>query len=265
MSVFAFSCDKLDAPYYRDTSNQGSKGRNVLLEEFTGHKCPNCPEASKEAHELQAEYPELILVSVHAGAFATPNAGGLFVYDFRCSVGEELNTFFDVSGYPTGMVNRTPVNDVLVPNPSLWATAIASFQDDDPVATLTMTNTYDTLSREVSLSVSTEFLENYLNPLNITVYITEDSIIKPQYNNNPLIGPTPYIENYVHRHVLRASFNGTFGSQLTSGNTSYGAIIQSQFNAVLDTAWRDKQCYMVAFLTDRITNEVMQVEEKKIR
>ncbi|MHC1708431.1 MAG: Omp28 family outer membrane lipoprotein [Bacteroidales bacterium] len=265
LGIITFSCDKIDAPYTRENSGGVSKGRKVLLEEFTGHKCPNCPTASKEAHELQDEYPEVILISVHAGTFATVSASGLFTYDFRTSVGDELNTFFNVSGYPSAMINRKAANNIQVPSPAQWASAIASFQDYDPIATLSINNTYDTTSREVSLSVKTEFLENYTNPLNLVVYLTEDSIIKPQYNNNPLVGTTPYIENYTHRHVLRGSVNGTWGSDLTNGSVTYGTVRNSSFNATLDTTWNDKHCYMVAFLTDIATNEVMQATEKKIR
>lgn len=265
LAFIAFSCDKIDAPYTRNNNGGVTRGRNVLLEEFTGHKCPNCPTASLEAHDLQEEYPEVIIVSVHAGTFATTNTSGYFTYDFRTGVGDTLNTDFQVSGYPSAVINRKTINDILVPNPSLWAAAIASFQDDDPIATLSVTNTYDTLSRKVTATVKTEFLENYLTPLNLVIYITEDSIIKPQYNNNTAVGPVPVIENYVHRHVLRGSFNGPYGSTLTEDAVAYGTKKVNSLSEYLDTEWNDKQCYLVVFISDLATNEVMQVVQKKIR
>lgn len=264
-SLFILSCSKIDEPYIRKTSGNASQGRNVLLEEFTGHRCPNCPEASLGAHELQAENPEVVLISIHEGVFAVPFPSGLFTTDFRSATGNELASFFPPSSYPSGMINRKPVDNIQVSNPSKWAQAIATFKDNDPVAGLFISNTYDTATRTVNATVRTEFLESYSSPLNLTIYITEDSIIKPQINNNPQVGPTPYIENYFHRHVLRGSFNGTWGTTLTTAAVSYGNIKTSHVKAVLDTAWNDKQCYMVALISDLATKEVIQVKEKKIR
>lgn len=262
---FLLSCDKIHEPYARKTNTSESQGRNILLEEFTGHKCPNCPEASLAAHVLQEENPDLIVISIHTGIFASPNSAGLFTYDFRSDVGDDIGLFFPPPSFPSGMINRLPVDNIQVVNPVKWADAIATFQDDDPIANLIVSNTYDTLTRKVKATVETQFLESYPSALNVTLYITEDSIIKPQYNNNPDIGNTPYIENYAHRHVLRGSFNGTWGSTLTVGAVSYGTDKLSTYTTVLDTAWNDKQCYMVAFISDVVTKEVMQVTEKKIR
>ena len=56
---FQQACDIEDEPYLIpvDTIPIGSGGpsegiRKVLLEDYTGHKCPNCPEAAEEAHNL---------------------------------------------------------------------------------------------------------------------------------------------------------------------------------------------------------------------
>ncbi len=44
------SCDKVEPPYIENpviidtNNNEGTK--RVLIEEFTGHLCPNCPEAA---------------------------------------------------------------------------------------------------------------------------------------------------------------------------------------------------------------------------
>ena len=44
--------------------------RNVLLEEFTGQNCPNCPTAHETAAKFKQQYGDaLITVSIHAGPF----------------------------------------------------------------------------------------------------------------------------------------------------------------------------------------------------
>ena len=46
--------------------------RKVLVEEFTGQRCLNCPEAANELARLQAQYggDTLIVVAIHGGRLA---------------------------------------------------------------------------------------------------------------------------------------------------------------------------------------------------
>ena len=45
--------------------------RRVLLEDFTGQKCRNCPKAHREISSLKEVYGDnLIAVSIHAGGYA---------------------------------------------------------------------------------------------------------------------------------------------------------------------------------------------------
>ena len=67
------SCDIIEEPFLvpvagsNDTIPVVEKVRKVLLEDFTGQKCPNCPEAAEIAHNLKTIYGEqLILLTVHA-------------------------------------------------------------------------------------------------------------------------------------------------------------------------------------------------------
>ncbi|MFA5783227.1 MAG: hypothetical protein WC868_13255, partial [Bacteroidales bacterium] len=95
-SIFLFSCDKINPPYIENTTNNntGDTVKKVLLEEFTGHQCPNCPQGAIIAQQLKAIYGEkLILISIHAGDFAEPGTGE-FAYDFRSSTGNDINSFF---------------------------------------------------------------------------------------------------------------------------------------------------------------------------
>ncbi len=45
------SCDKIEPPYI-EAGNQSAE-KTILIEKFTGHKCSNCPEASRKVDELK--------------------------------------------------------------------------------------------------------------------------------------------------------------------------------------------------------------------
>ena len=48
-----------------------SAERNVLIEDFTGQRCVNCPAATKKIEELHSQYGDRIIpVAIHSGPFA---------------------------------------------------------------------------------------------------------------------------------------------------------------------------------------------------
>src|SRR5687768_4725486 len=80
-SIYLSSCDKVKDPYSTtldgggDTTATVVKVRKVLLEEYTGHRCGNCPPAAVTAQTLKSTYGErLVVMTVHAGFFAEPKA-----------------------------------------------------------------------------------------------------------------------------------------------------------------------------------------------
>jgi hypothetical protein len=82
--LLATGCDVISPPYTEespaDTGTAGAFVQKVLLEDYTGFRCGNCPEAHERAQELQARYPgRVILMSVHAGFFARPAAPAVHV------------------------------------------------------------------------------------------------------------------------------------------------------------------------------------------
>ena len=62
--------------------------KKVLIEEFTGVRCVNCPEGSEKIETLLAIHGErLVAVSIHAGFFATAFSGE---EEFNTPEGEAL-------------------------------------------------------------------------------------------------------------------------------------------------------------------------------
>ena len=99
-------CLSCDTPTIAPTPN--STVKKVLLEEFTGVRCVNCPQAQTEIKNLQSEgvYGDnLIAISYHAGFFSNPYNESQF--DLRTTEGEEILNFLETPlGFPSGVVNR---------------------------------------------------------------------------------------------------------------------------------------------------------------
>lgn len=270
MFILNSACDEIDEPYVRNGSTPigDTLKRNILIEDFTGHKCPNCPEAAVLAKELREDHPgQVFLLTVHSGSFATPDASGAFTYDFRTAIGTELNNFFNIEsfGYPNGLVSRVQ-NDAgkYAITPALWEDSIHSLIDDEPIAVIELTKEFNTSTRVSEINVATKFLTDSDLGYFLVVYLSEDSIIKPQKNNNSQVGTTPVITDYVHMHVLRASYNGTWGNMINTGDITSGTTFNNSFQLTLDNEWVAANCHALALLYRDDTKEVMQVQEIEV-
>ena len=255
------ACDKLDAPYKKVKKISAQTSRKVLLEDFTGHTCVNCPTAHEVARGLQQVYEgHLILISIHAGFYAWP-AGSTFPEDFRCETGEELYSYFAVTVNPIGMVNRTAFGGAVLIGPDQWTDAIGDIMPQEQQANLLIDPDYNTSTRKLKASVETKFLHPQTGTYRLSVYIVEDSIVAPQKNNDTAVGPTPDIMDYLHRNVLRGSMNGTWGDVLATNPSDTSRTYTSSLNFDLDPTWVEDHCKLIAFVYNDETKEILQAEE----
>ncbi len=282
------SCDKVDAPYVIRNAPVDTAAcpvpefpavtahfKHVLLEDYTGHTCPNCPRAGLIARDLKEQYKDsLVVIAVHAGWFANVNAGDpVWNYDFRTAQGTAWDDFFKVGnlGNPNGMVCRKgyPENKQ-VAKPSAWADGVKSALTEAPLMDLQLITEYSAADDKLCVHVKTSFPESLTGRgLNLSVVLTEDSIVQAQYNGDATVGTTPYILDYVHMHVMRGAVNGTWGTPvLSKDNTSSAPVIntfQVHFTGFNPNAMVPKNCHVVAFVYDIDTKEVLQAAETAVR
>ncbi len=275
ISIGFTSCDVLEGPFDEQTNNTIDTTkplRKILLEDYTGHTCGNCPCAAEEAKLLDSIYGErVIVVSTHVGFFAEPYpSGSKFRSDFRTTAGEELATAFDVGcntcgiGLPAGMISRTKYNNDRVLSSTAWASAIAQL-DTAVIAEMEMSKTYNSTSRTVNISVEVKYLKAASAEHQLVLYAVEDSVINWQkfYAQCSPTGGNIDVPDFIHRHLLRGAVNSTWGDKLYTINTIIpkGYTTTKTYSQVLDPTWSDKHMSYVAFIQDNVTKEIIQAEE----
>lgn len=281
LTVLLHSCDKVEAPYVIKNADTTycepvdfppltSSYKRVMVEDYTGHKCPNCALGGKAMHDLIEKYGDsVIAMAVHTGDFASVNPNDpVFNYDFRTATGDVWRTDFEVELFPIGIVNRKKIidNKLLIPTTS-WDNAVKQELTLDPVADVQIINEFDEAKGKLCIHTKTTFLAGSENKnLNLLVLITESGIIAPQKNIVASLGPTPTILDYEHNHVLRGVVNGNWGVSVRSGTAtdpvakSYGVY----FNGFNINQMLPENCSVVAILFDTDTKEVLQVSEKSV-
>ena len=193
--------------------------RNVLLVDFTGQRCSNCPAAADLLHSLTAgpAGARIIAVSVHGGALALSTDAsprGLAGPDAR-----RLTDEARVNSWPQGTVDR-PVGGTLL-RPSAWNAALAerlalaadadaaaqqSLVADAHVALATRTLSYTLRPRHLTDAAGQADAETYLH-----LWLVEDSITAPQ-----TLADGTERADYLHRHVLRLDLTGPAAHRLAA-------------------------------------------------
>lgn len=253
------------APVFPENTNQQ---RNVLFEEFTGHTCGNCPGGAYDIRTIyEPQYGDsLVVVSVHAGGFALVELPG-YPTNFSTPAGEAYNNFFGVSGYPVGMINRVPYSSNVLIGKANWANALAIEVAKPLEINLQMITDFDSTSNKLCVHVESEFEVAKTGQYNLIVYLVEDSIVAPQKNYPGSGDPTyniPTEYNYMHRHVLRANINGTWGNNVVDGSANAGDKFVNSIQYMVNPAWNKHRLHIVAYIYDNATKEVLQVIEEHL-
>ena len=222
--------------------------RPVLIEDFTGQACVNCPNATTAIHELQETYGEenVIAVAIHCGPFAhlRSNMGNAFLSDLGTKLGDEYYTHWNIEAQPGVKINRgAPIYDT-----NQYAAAVANELKK------TSTVHFDAVEFSnnavlVDLS-SSDRVEGRLQ-----VWIVEDSINArdPQTKYQQFMPDGSRRQDYVHNHVFRASLtNDAYGEPVTleAGNKSYTQVFYLQGNEALDNfehLWQKQNLSAVVF------------------
>ncbi len=255
-------CDIVEGPKVDPNGFTGSTNK-VLIEDFTGHMCGNCPRAHEQAAVLQGTYGDnLVVVAIHTGSFATvvPFLG--YSTEFKTPMGNELGTYYnaDIEGLPIGLVNRREWGGSPITRYSNWGALAGTVLAEQPKMKIALTSVYNADDRTINLNTKLEYFTTGDANHQIVALITEDSIIAKQEDYT-----FGHEEHYVHNHVLRGTITpGTWGVPVKGNQIFLGEKLNLDFTATLDTAWVPEHCHVVVYVHDNVSKEVLQVEEIKL-
>lgn len=208
--------------------------RNAVLEEYTGINCQYCPDGHFRANQLASDNPgRVVLINIHAGTFAVPSG---LKPDFRTQWGDALVSNSQLTGYPSGTINRqvfSEFSNTISLSRNQWAAAAEKvFPQQSPV-NVAFWSEIDTATRELTVNVELYYSQsspqstNYLN-----VAMLQDSVLGWQTDAGSYPGGnTNY---YVHNHILRHLLTGQWGDVIST--TTQGSYVTRSYTyAIPDT------------------------------
>lgn len=208
-----------------------SAQRVVLLEDFTGQRCTNCPRATEVIEQMQEEYGEaLVTVGIHGGPLAF--AGNAKVVGLKTATADEYYNHWNLTYQPVGLVNRHgAIND------SEWVAAVK--KELEKSAPLRLEGTAVLADNVISIQIEATGTDGTTQG-KLQVWLLEDGIKTLQ-----LMPDGTANQEYIHNHVFRTAVNGTWGEDFIIGE---GATEQRTMTQALEPNWNPEQLSIVAFV-----------------
>lgn len=224
--------------------------RKVLVEEFTGQRCLNCPAAAEELSRLQAQYgaDTLVVVAIHGGRLAILPKEGLV--GLATPLGK---TYAEHWGYansvPKVLVNRQRAGSVK----EAWAAKISAAFQAESQLNLKLATTYNAANRELQVSTTAQTLAEGVEG-KLQLWLVEDGIVALQQFPDDVLK-----RDYVHNHVLRAALNGDWGEPINLPGNAEKTLTHK---LTLPEGIKADNAWVVAFVYNDAG--VVQVERRKV-
>lgn len=226
------SCSHIDEAGHLIYVKPPSAQRAVLLEDFTGQRCVNCPLGADIIEQLQKEFGDTVVIAVgiHGGPLGfSGNASNI---GLATDVGDEYFKHWGLEYQPVGLVNRHGAIDY-----TDWARAVR--EELAKSAPLSITLEATITGAEMGVTVATQATDGTIDG-RLQLWLLEDSISALQLMPD---GSANFA--YQHRHVFRTPINGTWGDplHLTEGQTG-----EKTMTCAIADDWNVENLMVVAFV-----------------
>lgn len=239
MAMAAASCSNIDEGDRLIYVKPAEVGRAILIEDFTGQRCINCPTGTEIINGIVDTYGEdnVIAVGIHSGPLGF--AGNSKTVGLMTDTGNEYYTRWDKEnkmGQPWVIFNRKTSPDSHYNN---WAAMVSTIISEKANLSVKIANAYDAATRTLTTTVGADGVNGTVNG-KLQVWIVEDGVkalqMMPDGKSN---------KEYIHNHVFRAAVNGTWGEDVT---VKEGETTTKQYQYVLPETWNADNIAVVAFV-----------------
>ena len=197
----------------------------VLIDDFTGTWCVNCPRVIYHLEEVMNQTDRVIPVAIHNRGYNSD--------PFHFDGVDRLADEYGITAYPTPLINRREV----------W--------DEE----MNSVNEYLAQKTPLGIRVSTQLQGNQLlvragirfdmdlpeDTLKIVVYALENGLHADQANATQYYGGQNPIPNFEHNHVLRHAFTDVVGDAIPAGYQTFDSIYHWEYNGPVPSELSDPQ------------------------
>ncbi|MFN8308558.1 MAG: Omp28-related outer membrane protein [Chitinophagales bacterium] len=240
--------------------------KKVMIEEFTGVNCVNCPQGAQILRNIEQAHPgNIVEVGMHSNFLSEP-----FSYskqDFRTADAEQLSQYLVDPGFkPAAAIDRVAFD---AGNPSVqydrnsWPGYVDQQLALTSPLSLSISNNYNATTRELTSTVEVHFTQAVSGKTKLTVVLAEDSINSAQLDAGNVVDTV-----YFHRNVARKFLTAYTGNAL-SEDAEPGRFYRRIFKTILPIApveWKAEHIHIMAYIHRyEGSKEVLQAAESDLQ
>jgi hypothetical protein len=231
-----------------------AQNRCVLVEEFTGMWCGDCPKGRSASEHLDSLFGnQVICIGMHSGD------------SLSNGYSDGITKYCDVTEFPLAFIDRTS-----------FPASGGVFQEIDPhehnldkfiqqqlmkisPLDIHLTNLYDSKTRLLTVQADFDFKQDWKGKMRVNCLVVEDSVqtnkAQVNYMNNDTTSPwyqkgNPVL-NYVQRNVARNNLSAAIWGE---GNVLPNLVLKNQhfsstYSYTVPAAWNEQHIKLVCFVT----------------
>lgn len=265
--------------------------KKVVLEEYTGSECPNCPLGILAIENLEKLYPNNFI----------PLTLRTYQSDMYGAGATEYTAFLGTSAAPSGRINRGEILSPMLQNgyngytfngrgitmdngeeAYLWADAVQDELETPADAVINFSSTYNASTGELTVPVEITFALNSDDiSYGVFAVLTENALPCYQMNNlytstDPILGQwgqggiygqnqvLSWLANDVVRHVINGNaFNGeVISANKIEAGVPYAVNLSTTVPA--DRIYNADNCHVNVMLINRGTGRILNAERASL-
>lgn len=248
---------------YVISSIPAAQNKVVLIEDLSGVRCVNCPDAAVTAKSIQTQSPkQVVVVTLYPQSlkvYTTPFAGeDTLANEYAENIMTQI--LGAPTGLPSGAVDRKKYDSEtsITISEKKWPKYANDQMALKARANLELDVKAIEATRTLVTNIKTTFTENINNAVFMTVMLIEDDIESKQDTR------AGEVDNYIHHHVLRKCITPYNGLKLAD-NTEAGRVYEKGLEIVVPDKYNFKNCSVVVLINQNepANKEIIQAGEAK--
>lgn len=254
------------------TTVPAAEKHNVLVEEFTGQSCSNCPAAHELLTEIQHTHDagRINVIGLYfEGILQTRPPSGA-KYDFRHEHAKLVTTaiYSGVNAIPAGGVDRVPSGGSIKLDKNAWSSLIDTRLGAISPVNLKIESEYNATDSVASIRATLVYTSLIDYPHNLTLVIVEDSIIdKQEYPSTDPVHPG-HDDAYLFTNVFRGMITAVpFGDVIepTLAAKERGRAIIKNYKYKVTNVFNPAHCRVIAFVNSSKSGDLQIIQSSQVK